>query len=98
MIRHRDHAATAVTAGGRWRPEPFPLTAVDPAGAGDAFAAGCLSARLRELPEPDALAEAACVAALTVQCTTDTGRLPSATVRGRALAGCTAGREAAVHR
>ncbi len=59
---------------------------VDPVGAGDAFAAGCLSGRLRG-PTPDArLAGAATVAAMVVQCAGDVQRLPTRAERDRAPA------------
>jgi 2-dehydro-3-deoxygluconokinase len=70
---------------------------IDPVGAGDAFAAGYLSGRLRGLPEPRALAEAACVAALVVQAASDTDGLPSAAGRERALAAFADGADS-VHR
>ncbi|WP_346176863.1 sugar kinase [Streptomyces cuspidosporus] len=86
VIKRADRSATALTAGGRWDQPPYPVPVTDPVGAGDAFAAGYLSARLRGLSESRALAEAACVAALVVQSATDTDGLPSADGRERALA------------
>ncbi|MEU1664341.1 sugar kinase [Streptomyces sparsogenes] len=86
VIKRADRSATALTAGGRWDQPPYPVPVTDPVGAGDAFAAGYLSARLRGLSESRALAEAACVAALVVQTATDTDGLPSADGRERALA------------
>ncbi|MEU9792153.1 sugar kinase [Streptomyces sparsogenes] len=86
VIKRADRSATALTAGGRWDQPPYPVPVTDPVGAGDAFAAGHLSARLRGLSESRALAEAACVAALVVQSATDTDGLPSAEGRERALA------------
>ncbi|MDT0543070.1 MULTISPECIES: sugar kinase [Streptomyces] len=97
VIKRADRSATALTAGGRWDQPPYPVPVADPVGAGDAFAAGYLSGRLRELPEPRALAEAACVAALVVQTATDTDGLPSAAGRDRALAAFTGGADS-VHR
>lgn len=86
VIKRADHSATVVTADGSWQQSPHSVPLVDPIGAGDGFAAGYLSARLRGLSEPRALAEAACVAALVVQAASDTDGLPSALARDRALA------------
>ncbi|MEV0260189.1 sugar kinase [Streptomyces sp. NPDC050617] len=97
VIKRADHSATAVTAEGRWDRPPYEVPVADPVGAGDAFAAGYLSGVLRGLPEPRALAEAACVAALCVQTATDTEGLPTAADRDRALAAFTDGTDA-VHR
>lgn len=97
VIKRADHSATAFTDAGRWDQEPFAVPVVDPVGAGDAFAAGYLSGWLRGLPEPAALAEAACVAALAIQSPTDTAGLPTEAVRDRALAAYTKGIDA-VHR
>ncbi|KAF4408776.1 MULTISPECIES: sugar kinase [Streptomyces] len=97
VIKGEDHTATAVTADGRWTQQPFPVPAVDPVGAGDAFAAGYLSGLLRGLPQQESLAEGACVAALVVQSVTDTDGLPTAAARDRALAALTGGGES-VHR
>ncbi|MES4902864.1 MULTISPECIES: sugar kinase [unclassified Streptomyces] len=97
VIKRADHSATAVTADGRWDQPPYPVPVTDPVGAGDAFAAGYLSGWLRGLPEPRALAEAACVAALVVQTATDTDGLPTAAGRERALAAFTGGAHS-VHR
>lgn len=87
VVKHPDHVATAHTADGSWRQPPFPVPLTDPVGAGDAFAAGYLSAWLRGLAPGRALAEGACVAALVVQTPTDTEGLPSAAARDRELAG-----------
>jgi 2-dehydro-3-deoxygluconokinase len=65
----------------------FPVPAVDPVGAGDAFAAGLLSALLRDLPLPRALREAAAVAALCVAAAGDLDGLPTAAERDAYLAG-----------
>lgn len=98
VVKRADHSASALTAGGgRWEQRPYPVPVVDPVGAGDAFAAGYLSAWLRDQPEQRALAEAACVAALVVQTATDTWGLPSPAVRDRALAAFTGGVDS-IHR
>lgn len=85
VVKRRDHSAVAHSAEGQWTQQPFDVPVADPVGAGDAFAAGWLSARLRGLDEPRALAEAACVAALVVQAPGDTDGLPTASARDRAL-------------
>ncbi|WP_432586318.1 sugar kinase [Streptomyces sp. HD1123-B1] len=97
VVKHPDHSATVRTADGSWRQEPHAVPVVDPIGAGDAFAAGYLSARLRGLREQRALAEAACVASLAVQAATDTDGLPTAAARDRALARAAGGGDG-VHR
>ncbi|MFE6778994.1 sugar kinase [Streptomyces sp. NPDC057702] len=97
VVKRADHSATAYTGAGRWDQAAFAVPVVDPVGAGDAFAAGYLSGWLRGLPEPSALAEAACVAALAIQSPTDTAGLPSRATRDLALAGHTDGRDI-VHR
>jgi 2-dehydro-3-deoxygluconokinase len=58
---------------------------VDPVGAGDAFAAGWISAFLRALPPADALREAVLLASLAVAAPTDTAGLPTAAERDRLL-------------
>ncbi|NGN69329.1 sugar kinase [Streptomyces sp. A7024] len=98
VLKRTDHSATALTAdGGSYQQPHFSVPLADPVGAGDAFAAGYLSAWLRGLPAQRALAEAACVAALVVQAATDTDGLPSAAARDRALAAFTDGGDS-VHR
>ncbi|MFE2429114.1 sugar kinase [Streptomyces sp. NPDC059373] len=97
VIKRADHSACAVTAQGRWTQQPFAVPVADPVGAGDAFAAGYLSAWLRGLPPQPALAEAATVAALVVQTPTDTAGLPMAAGRDRALAAFAHGTDS-VHR
>ncbi|MFI1169584.1 sugar kinase [Streptomyces sp. NPDC020801] len=94
VVKHRDKSASYFTAAGVWGPHPplqVPIT--DPVGAGDAFAAGFLSALLRKAPPEQALEEASAVAALTIQCVTDTDGLPSRAVLDRALAAYTQGRD-----
>jgi len=97
VVKRRDHSAVAVSQNGQCVQAPFNVRVVDPVGAGDAFAAGWLSAWLRgERPE-QALAEAACVAALVVQAPGDTDGLPTAYARDRALAAFVQGTDS-VHR
>jgi 2-dehydro-3-deoxygluconokinase len=82
VIKHRDKSATC----GGLRQEAFEVPVTDPVGAGDAFAAGFLSGLLRGLPYEVCLREAAAVAALVVQCATDTDGLPDRAGLDRALA------------
>lgn len=91
VVKRRDRTAVALTAEGRLEQPHFEVPAVDPVGAGDAFAAGWLSAWLRGRDPQRALAEAACVAALVVQAPADTDGLPTAAARDRALATLTQG-------
>ena len=65
----------------------FRVPAVDTVGAGDAFAAGLLSALLRDRPLAVALREASAVAALCVAAPGDTDGLPTAAERDAYLAG-----------
>ncbi|MGV9601525.1 sugar kinase [Streptosporangium sandarakinum] len=97
VVKNPDRSATAVTAEGSWNRPAFDVPVVDPVGAGDAFAAGFLSATLRGLGPERALAEGATVAALTIQSVTDAEGLPSASQRDRALAAFIDGGET-VHR
>ncbi|MFE2440584.1 sugar kinase [Streptomyces melanosporofaciens] len=94
VIKRADHSSTVLTADGGWDQAPHAVPVVDPIGAGDGFAAGYLSARLRGLHEHQALAEAVCVAALVVQAATDTDGLPTAAARDRALAELSKGGDA----
>lgn len=97
VVKHRDHSASAIDRDGQCTQPPFAVPVTDPVGAGDAFAAGWLSAWLRGLPTQQALAEAACVAALVVQAPGDTEGLPTAAGRDRALASLMQGTDS-VHR
>lgn len=86
VIRRRDGGCTAVGRAGRWAQEPVSAPVTDPGGCSEAFAAGWLSACLRGLTPPDALAEAACTAALVAQSPSDIDGLPDPYARARALA------------
>jgi 2-dehydro-3-deoxygluconokinase len=97
VIKRRDNSAAALGGDGQCVQPPFRVPVTDPVGAGDAFAAGWLSAWLRGLRPEQALAEAACVAALVVQAPADTDGLPTAAARDRALAAFTDGGDP-VHR
>lgn len=70
-----------------WSVPARPVTAVDPVGAGDAFAAGLLSALLRDADLAQALTEAAAVAALVVGTPGDVEGLPDRALLERVLAG-----------
>jgi 2-dehydro-3-deoxygluconokinase len=86
VVKGADKSATAHTGAGTAVQPAFDVPAVDPVGAGDAFAAGYLSAWLRGLPTARALAEGAAAAALAVQCVTDTDGLPDRMGLDRMLA------------
>ncbi|WP_371632585.1 sugar kinase [Streptomyces sp. NBC_01259] len=90
VVKHRDKSATCLTrdAGAHHRP-PFDVPVTDPVGAGDAFAAGFLSGLLHGSDTPGCLSRAAAVAALVVQCPTDTDGLPDRAGLDRALAAFT---------
>ncbi|MFI5910090.1 sugar kinase [Dactylosporangium sp. NPDC051541] len=85
VVTHGAAGATATTAAGTVHAAASPVSALDPVGAGDAFTAGWLSARLRGLPPADALREAAAVAALVVAVPTDIAGLPTPAERDRLL-------------
>ncbi|MFE2376691.1 sugar kinase [Streptomyces sp. NPDC059398] len=97
VVKHRDKSASCRTADGAWEQPAFRVPVTDPVGAGDAFAAGFLSGVLRSEPYDVCLRTAAAVAALVVQCVTDTDGLPGRTGLDRALAAFSGGAEA-VHR
>ena len=60
VIKRGREGAGVLDRDGRWHEHaPVPSPDVDPIGAGDAFNAGYLAARLADAPEPDALAEGA---------------------------------------
>ncbi|MGW6460179.1 sugar kinase [Streptomyces sp. NPDC055078] len=85
VVKDGARGARATDGTDRWEVPARPVTAHDPVGAGDAFNAGFLSARLRGLPVPDALAEAAVVGAYAVQVPGDLDGLPTARQRDTAL-------------
>lgn len=74
-------------AGRIWEQPALTVPVVDPVGAGDAFAAGWLSAWLRALEPEQRLAEAAAVAACVVATRGDIPGLPDPARRDRVLAG-----------
>ncbi|MFF0450012.1 sugar kinase [Streptomyces sp. NPDC004609] len=87
VLKDGARGASATDGDGHWTVPARPTAAPDPVGAGDAFNAGFLSARLRSLPVPKALAEAAVVAAHAVQVPGDLEGLPTARQRDAALTG-----------
>ncbi|MFF5263790.1 sugar kinase [Actinomadura viridis] len=97
VVKYPDKSAVLTNAAGTRAQAAFPVAVTDPVGAGDAFAAGLLSALLRDVPPGRALAEAATVAALVVQSATDIDGLPTSVQRDRALA-YLAGHAESVHR
>jgi 2-dehydro-3-deoxygluconokinase len=86
VVKRRDGGCTAIGRNGRWAQEAVAAPVTDPEGSSDAFTAGWLSACLRGLTPPDALAEAACTAALAAQSSSDTDGLPDPYARADALA------------
>jgi 2-dehydro-3-deoxygluconokinase len=81
-------AGSCATDGHGWVDQAaVPAHLVDPVGAGDAFAAGFLSARLLGLDLSASLQRAALVAALVVQVPGDTPGLPDADAVAAALGG-----------
>lgn len=76
VLKHGRHGVSAAAGNDRWTVPARPVTAVDPVGAGDAFNAGFLSARLSGLDLPEALERGAAVAAACVQVRGDLEGLP----------------------
>ncbi|HEY0344953.1 MAG TPA: sugar kinase [Solirubrobacteraceae bacterium] len=87
VIKRGVEGAWATDGAERWDQASWPVRAVDTVGAGDAFAAGLLSALLRGAKPPRALAEGAVVAALCVSAPGDIDGLPTAAERDALLAG-----------
>ncbi|GAB2609425.1 sugar kinase [Pseudactinotalea suaedae] len=89
VLKDGARGATESHRNGRtWRQPALPVPhVVDPVGAGDAFAAGWLSAWLRGLEPDRRLAEAAAVAACVVGTRGDVPGLPDPATRDRLLAG-----------
>ncbi|MER7007627.1 sugar kinase [Dactylosporangium sp. NPDC000555] len=85
VVTHGAGGATATTAEGTDRVGARAVAVADPVGAGDAFTAGWLSARLRGLPSAGALREAAAVASLVVGVPTDIAGLPTPRERDQVL-------------
>ncbi|MFJ4689573.1 sugar kinase [Streptomyces sp. NPDC088789] len=98
VVKHRDKSASCHTReAGPCRQPAFQVPVTDPVGAGDAFAAGFLSGLLDGCGTAERLRRAAAVAALVVQCATDTDGLPNRAGLHRALAAFTdSGAEAVI--
>jgi 2-dehydro-3-deoxygluconokinase len=90
VVKHRDKSATCLTReADACRRPAFDVPVADPVGAGDAFAAGFLSGLLHGHGPDQCLRQGAAVAALVVQCPTDTDGMPDQAGLDRALAGFT---------
>lgn len=77
VVKNGAAGADLYTADGRyWHQPAFPVTAVDPVGAGDGFAAGLISGSLDGLPLDDCLRRAAAVGALATTHPGDREGLP----------------------
>ncbi|GMA23678.1 sugar kinase [Luteimicrobium album] len=76
VVRSADATSRAVSATGTIRQDPFPVTAVDPVGAGDAFAGGYVSALLEGLAPAACLSRAAVLGALAVTVAGDQDACP----------------------
>jgi 2-dehydro-3-deoxygluconokinase len=77
VLKDGARGATALTAAGSWSLAAFPVEAQDTIGAGDAFDAGYLSARLDGLPIPAGLERGCALGALAVSVVGDWEGLPS---------------------
>ena len=78
ILKTGPHGATAYTPQGRNTAPPLPVShVIDPIGAGDAFAAGYLTAHLDGLPPKDSLHRAHALAAAVVQTRGDWEGLPT---------------------
>jgi 2-dehydro-3-deoxygluconokinase len=87
VLKRGEQGAWASDGTEVWQQPAFAVTVADPVGAGDAFAAGFVSAALRGAPVGQALKEAAAVGALDVAVAGDIEGLPTAEERDRFLAG-----------
>lgn len=81
VLKRGKHGAWATDGTSEWAQPATPVSSVDPVGAGDAFAAGFLSARLRGDDLPTCLRHGTIVAALVVQTPGDYEGLPTAVQR-----------------
>ncbi|MFI6647969.1 sugar kinase [Streptomyces sp. NPDC050529] len=90
VVKHRDKSSSCLTRTAQASHQPaFQVPVADPVGAGDAFAAGFLSGLLHASDTGQCLRQAAAVAALVVQCPTDTDGMPDRVGLDRALAAFT---------
>jgi 2-dehydro-3-deoxygluconokinase len=79
VIKRGPRGASALDRDGRWfEHAPEPRSDVDPVGAGDAFDAGYLAARLDAAPVEEALAAGAASGAAVAACVGDTEGFPGA--------------------
>jgi 2-dehydro-3-deoxygluconokinase len=83
LLKRGAAGATVLGAGLELECAARTVPLVDPVGAGDAFAAGWISALLRGLGPAEALREAVLVASLAVAAANDTAGLPTAAERDR---------------
>lgn len=86
VVKHGAGGASATDGASTWRQAARAVPVVDPVGAGDAFAAGWHSARLRGLDVPDSLREATVVASCVVAARGDVDGLPTGTMRDHLVA------------
>lgn len=77
VLKDGPRGSWATDGNDEWEQAAAPVVVTDPVGAGDAFAAGFLSAWLRGEPVPVALSVGATVAAAVVQTVGDTDGLPT---------------------
>lgn len=75
-VKRGDAGAWATDGRTEWTSAAYPVTVVDPVGAGDAFAAGFLSGWLRGFQLPACLSEADVAGAMSVQVPGDIEGLP----------------------
>jgi 2-dehydro-3-deoxygluconokinase len=87
VFKRGEHGAWASDGEKVWQQPAFSVPVADPVGAGDAFAAGFVSAALRGATIGQALEEAAIVGALDVAVAGDIEGLPTAAERDLVLAG-----------
>ncbi|WP_158373758.1 sugar kinase [Cellulosimicrobium cellulans] len=86
VVKRGAAGATATDGTTTWTVPARPVPLVDPVGAGDAFAAGWISAWLRGKDVEDGLREGAAVAACVVATRGDVDGLPTAAERDHVLA------------
>jgi 2-dehydro-3-deoxygluconokinase len=84
VVKRGRHGAAVLDESGHWfAHEPAPAPDVDPVGAGDAFNAGYVAARLAGLPASDALADGARCGAAVAATVGDTEGFPDDADRAR---------------
>ena len=85
VLKRGAHGAMVLSRSGRLEAPSRAIPAIDPVGAGDAFAAGWISGLLRALSPAECLRQATLVASLVVATASDTAGLPTAAERDRLL-------------